>query len=144
MKLLYGHDKVVADWASKQFAKPLQNWYWALGIIDKDGILVGAATFHDYNESNVELCFWGPDTLRLNIVRGIMAFCFHTLKVNRITCRTPRQNKVVIQGLPKLGFRMEGVMKHYYGPVKRLDAIMFGLLKADSVRFIGHGTNEPV
>jgi hypothetical protein len=32
---------------------------------------------------------------------------------------------------------MEGVMKHYYGPKKRLDAIVFGLLEADARRIIG-------
>ena len=41
MNLLFGHDQTVADWASKKFGKPLRNWYVAIGIIDRDGKLVG-------------------------------------------------------------------------------------------------------
>jgi RimJ/RimL family protein N-acetyltransferase len=137
MNLLFGHDKVVADWASKKFGKPLRNWHVAIGIIDDAGVLVGAASFHDYNESNIEFSFYGPGAARASIVRPLMKFAFETLKVNRVTARTPRQNKIVIRHLPAFGFHMEGVMKHYYGPVKRLDAIVFGLTKADAQRFIG-------
>lgn len=137
MKLLFGHDKIVADWASKKFGKPLRNWHVAIGIIDNSGTLVGAASFHDYNESNIELCFYGPGALRATIVRDLMRFAFNNLCVNRVTAKTPRGNKTVIHGLPKFGFHMEGVMRRYYGPIKRLDAIVFGLLKNDAERFMG-------
>jgi RimJ/RimL family protein N-acetyltransferase len=137
MKLLFGHDKVVADWASQRFGKPLRNWHRAIGIINEAGILVGCASFHDFNESNVEFSFYGPGALRASLVRELMDFAFNGLKVNRVTARTPRQNKQVIRWLPRFGFGMEGVMKHYYGPVKRLDAIVFGLLRNDAEKIIG-------
>ncbi len=135
MKLLFGHDRLVADWASKKFGKPLRNWYAAVGIIDNNGVLIGAASFHDYNESNVELSFYGPGAVSSTVVRGLMQFSFRSLGVNRVTAKTPRGNKTVIRGLPRFGFRMEGVMRRYYGPFKKLDAIVFGLLKSDAERF---------
>ena len=137
MRLLFGHDKVVADWASKKFGYSLRNWHVAVGIIDSSGALVGAASFHDFNESNIELCFYGPRSLTKPIVRDLMRFVFTTLGVNRVTAKTPRGNKIVIRGLPKLGFRMEGVMRRYYGRTKRYDAIVFGLLKNDAERYMG-------
>lgn len=137
MKLIFGQDKLVADWASKKFGKPLRNWYFAIGIADKTESLVGAASFHGYNGSDVELCYYGPGSCSLGAWRGLLSFAFDNLKVNRITARVPRQNKNVLKGLPGLGFKMEGVMRHYYGPVKRLDAIVFGLLETDARKIIG-------
>lgn len=136
MNLLFGHDKAVADWASKQFGYPLANWYFAVGIIDKDGLLVGAASFHDFNGSNVELCFYGPGAMTASMLRGLMKFAFVGLKVNRVTARTPRQNRIVIRALPRFGFKCEGVAKHYFGPTKRLDAIMFGIVAADAAKHV--------
>ena len=136
MKLLYGHDKEVADWASKQFGWPLRNWYFAVGIVDNAGTLCGAASFHDLNGSNGEICFYGPGALRPSLVRELMRFAFDGMKLHRLTAKTPRQNRQVIRALPKLGFRMEGVLKHYYGPVKRYDAVVFGLLEKDARRWI--------
>lgn len=136
MNLLFGHDKAVADWASQQFGSPLRNWYFAIGLIDNEGLLRGAASFHDFNGSNIEICFYGPGAMTPSAVRGLMKFAFVELKANRITARTPRQNKAVIRALPKFGFRCEGVAKRYFGATKRLDAIMFGLLKADAQKHI--------
>lgn len=137
MNLLFGHDKVVADWASKMFGSPLRNWYFAVGIINGDGKLVGAASFHGYNGSDIELCYYGPGSCSLGAWKGLLRFAFEELKVNRMTARVPRQNKKVLNSLPALGFKMEGVMRHYYGPVKRLDAIVFGLLEKDARKLIG-------
>lgn len=136
MKLLFGHDRIVADWASKRSGSPLRNWYHAVGILDEEGLLIGCASFHDMNGSNVEVCFFGPNSLNISVVRELMRFAFHHLEVNRVTARTPRQNKRLVRHLMKLGFQCEGVMKRYYGPRKGLDAIMFGLLAHEAHRFL--------
>lgn len=137
MNLLFSHDRSVADWVSKKQGKPLRNWHWAVGVINAEGLLVGCASFHDFNGSNIEICYYGPGSPTIGIVRGLMRFAFFTLNVSRVTARTPRQNKLVIRGLKTFGFKMEGVMKHYYGPFKRLDAVVFGLVASDAKRFIG-------
>lgn len=135
MTLLFDHDKIVADWASKRFGYPLRNWFFATGILDKDGVLIGAATWHDFNGSSVELSYYGPNAMTANLARKLMHFAFDGIKVNRVGARTPRQNRVVVRSLPSFGFRCEGVAKHYYGPSKRFDAILFGLLAADAKHF---------
>jgi RimJ/RimL family protein N-acetyltransferase len=140
VNLVFGDDKTIADWASKRFGKPMRDWHYAIGIIDRSGLLVGAATFHDINGFNTELCFWGPGALSASVVRGLMRFAFRTLGLLRVTARTPRKNKIVTRGLPAFGFRCEGVAKHYYGPHKSHDAIVFGLLAADAEKFIGDRT----
>lgn len=139
MNLLFGHDKTVADWASKQTGAPLRAWHHAVGIIDGAGLLVGCASFHDMNGSNVEVCFHGPGCARASIARGLARFAFHDLRALRVTARTPRQNKTMTRHLPRFGFRFEGILRRYFGPTKRLDAVVFGLLKEDASALLGEG-----
>jgi|SRR6516164_543777 RimJ/RimL family protein N-acetyltransferase len=141
-RLLFGQDQAVAAWAKDKYAAGLAPWISALGIVDRDNRIVGAATLHDYNGSNVELCYWGPRSLSRYVAGGIALFCFRVLRVNRVTCRTPRSNKIVARHLTKLGFRYEGLLRSYYGPSRAQDAIMFGLLATDATRLLG-GLNEP-
>jgi RimJ/RimL family protein N-acetyltransferase len=136
MNLVFGDDQRIADWASKVSGSPLRNWNYAVGIIDRTGLLVGAISLHDMNGSNVEFCWYGKHSASLSVVRGMLNFCFNKLKVNRVMAKTPRQNKMVLKHLPRYGFRFEGVMKRYYGPTKRLDGIVFGLLRPDAERFL--------
>lgn len=142
MKLLFGHDKTVADWASQKTGRPLRCWHHAIGVLDSEGVLVGAASFHDMNGSNVEIAFYGPRSASPSVMRGLARFAFDTLGVHRVTAKTPRQNKIVTRHLPRWGFRFEGVMRRYYGAGKRLDAILFGLVREDAAKLLGKGDQK--
>ncbi len=136
MKLLAGHDVAVAQWAATKYAAGLPAYVMALGIVDDAGNIHGAATLHEFNGSNVELCYWGPSTVTRRIATQIAGICFLGLKVCRVTCRTPRGNKTVVRHLPKLGFKFEGLLRHFYGPTKAQDAILFGMTRADAARLL--------
>ncbi len=135
MQLLFGHDQDIAKWVNDKYQAGVPPYIAALGLVDSNEIK-GACSFHDFNGPNVELCYWGPQTLRRGIVAQIADFCFRGLKVQRVTARTPRGNKSVINGLQKLGFVREGVLRHYYGPYRRDDAFVFGLLAQDAERLL--------
>ena len=126
---------MVADWASQQTGAPLRNWFHAVGVVDDAGAICGAASFHDMNGSNVELAVHCPRALRAGLVKQLFRFAFVTLGAHRVTIKTPRQNSVIKRHAPRFGFKFEGIMRHYYGPTKRLDAILFGLLKDDARRY---------
>lgn len=136
MNLMYGHDKTVADWVSKKWGKSIPPWYFAIGILNSEGLLKGGITFHNYNGSNIELCYYGPNTLTPSIWKGVADFCINKLKVNRLTVSVPRRNKSMTKNLPRLGFKVEGVLRHYYGPYKRDDAIIFGILASEGQKFL--------
>lgn len=136
MYLLFKNDKVVADWASKKWGKPIPPWYFAVGILDKEGILKGAATFHNYNTSNIEMCYVGPNTLTRKVIRGLTHFLVNEIKIERLTVSVPRKNKLLLKSLPRLGFKVEGVLRHFYGPYKRDDAIIFGMLASEGKKFL--------
>lgn len=137
MNLLFGHDATVIEWVEKKFAHHIQYWNAAIGVINGDGVLVGAGVFQCLNGTNVEFSYFGPGSATARVAKGMMAYAFDHLKVCRVTAKTPRQNKLVTRSLPSFGFKLEGVMKHYYGPKKRLDAILFGLVEADARRILG-------
>lgn len=136
MNLLFGHDTVVAQWADKKFGRPGAPWFHAVGIIDKEGTLVGAAVFRDWNGFNVELAYYGPGALTSRVIVGLMRYCFGHLQVTRVTARTLRSNKIVNRGLPRLGFHFEGVSKRYFGPHRADDSFNYSLLKQDYERWM--------
>jgi len=135
LNLVSGHDKVVHEWASQQFGRKLAPCYSAFGLIDKEGPLLGAVIFQDYNGSNIEVSYWGHG-FTLGVIKQLMSYCFEHLKVERVTARTPRDNKALLRQMPKIGFKYEGCLRRYYGPHKRHDALIFGMLKSDVERFL--------
>lgn len=135
MILLFGHDKTVADWYVKKWGN-LLPWQYAIGILDKEGLLCGAAIFHNYNGSNIEFSYYGPHTITKTVVLGIAYFTFKQLKVNRVTVSVPRRNRQLVKSLPPFGFKMEGVLRHFYGPYRNDDALVFGMIKSEAERFL--------
>ena len=134
MNLVAGHDKTVYDWACKKFNRPLADYHSAFGLVKGDGPIIGAVVFADYSGTNIEISYCGERAMTPGVVRALMAYCFGHLKVERVTARTPRDNKPMARWLPMMGFRLEGCLRHYYGPHRKHDALIFGLLKQDGMR----------
>lgn len=136
MILLYGHDKVVADWVSKKWGKSL-NWSFAHGIIDQEGLLRGGILYHNYNGHNIEITYYGPGTFTVGIYREIAKFLINALPgFTHLTITVPRHNRRLIRSLIRLRIRHEGTLRHYYGPHNRDDAIVFGITKDEGKRFL--------
>ena len=131
MQLMFDNEQVVADWLSKKWGKPIPPWYFAIGILDYQGLLKGGISFHNYNEHNIEAFYYGPHTFTKSVMIGICIFLFEKIKVQRLTLSVPRRNKVLLKRIPKFGFKVEGVLRHFYGPYKNDDAIVFGLLASE-------------
>ena len=134
--LLFNYDRTVIEWIYKKSNIAVPPFLFAIGVLNKEGVLVGAFTLHEYNKFNIELQYWGPNSLTLVVFKQMAHFLFKHLKVTRVTLRTPRTNKVVLGALPKLGFKLEGVMRHFYGPFKKHDAIVFGITEVEARRYL--------
>jgi len=144
MNPVLGHDQTVFDWACQQFGKKLVPCHSAIGLIDGEGKLRGAAIFQEWNGSNIEFSYYGTSPLTRGAVRYLVQYCFDGVGANRITVRVPKRQKTMLRSLPKLGFRFEGVLRRYYGPFRKDDAVMFGLLPTDASRILKVVRNEPV
>lgn len=124
---VHGHDKTVAGWAQGQFeGLNFSTMHSAFGVVDSTGSLVGAALFSDYYPGgNVELTYTGAGTLTRAIITEIGYHAFVTLRASRVTCRTRKSNVPTIRLLKKAGFKWEGNMKRFYGPLEDDTAVVF-------------------
>lgn len=113
--LLFECDDHVAAWLFHQNKWPHYKYDRAIGIIDKDGKLIGAILFQHWNGNNVEISYYGKKTITLGIVRCLARFTLLTFDPSRLTVTTSKRNKHFIKALQKLGFRLEGMQRCYYG-----------------------------
>ncbi len=130
---LLGHDVEVANWAFNTFNFHPTQFCMAVGILEKNS-LVAACLFHAHNGPDVELSYYGPNTLSLDVVKGIAKIAVEHLGVSRITARTSRSNKQMKRGIHKVGFEFEGVRKCGYGDQ---DALMYGLYGKNLAKLAG-------
>ena len=123
MRLLVGHDDTVAGWVGKHLGGTFVPPFLALGIIDQTGLLRGGLVIRPQNDSTCELTVYSEGALTQGVWRTLWQAIFLDLKFARCVINTPRSNKPVKRGAPKMGFKFEGVAKNFYGMGQ--DALQF-------------------
>lgn len=132
--LILGRDVEIAAWAFKTFGFHPTQYCMAVGIASPEEGLVAACMFHAHNGPDVELSYYGPNTLTLDLVKKIAKVAVEVLGVSRITARTSRSNKTMTRGIKKIGFEYEGIRKCGYGSQ---DAVMYGLYGKNLAKLAG-------
>ena len=113
MRLLYDQDDVVARWYSKETGIPFIPAHAAIGILDDNGELAGAALLQIVNPHTASLDLYSKVPSLAGIAPQIMRWAFHFCY--RLEVTTSRSNKKMKRHLPRLGFIYECVVKHKYG-----------------------------
>ena len=113
--LLIDNDQAIASWACNKYNVYEQPVNKSLGIVDSNGKLVGAVLFQNFNGVNIELSYYGSRTVTLGIVRTICRIALEVFRVGRLTVVTSRKNRRLIRGLLKIGFKLEGTQRCFYG-----------------------------
>lgn len=114
--LILDQDELVVDWAFTTFNIFRMPYNKAIGIIDEKGEIVGSILFQNYNGVNVELSYYGfYRTITPSIVKVIAKIAVGVFNVARLTVVTSKRNRRLINGLLKLGFKVEGTQRCYYG-----------------------------
>lgn len=134
MIAIFGHDRVVAQWAAKQMAERFDEPYTAIGFSRDGETPHGAAIFSHWNGSNIDITIYGPGCLSRYAIETAYRYVFKQLGAARLTARTARRNKPMQKLLPRLGFCFEGVMQRYYGTTRDLDGLVYGLLSTDALK----------
>jgi len=116
-------------------------WYAVLGSIQKDRI-TGAVMFNLWRGSSVET-HWAGETgwLTREHLGQIFAYPFHVLGVRRVTGIIRRKNRRARDSAERIGFKLEGVMRHGF---ENDDACVYGMTR-QSCRWIatrGHDGKE--
>src|SRR6266853_2299618 len=113
--LLVDNDQAIADWVCNTFNVYKQPVNRAYGIVDSEGKLKGAILFQNFNGVNLELSYYGPRTLSSGIVRIIARTALGHFIAARLTVVTSQRNKRLLRALLKIGFRLEGTQRCFYG-----------------------------
>lgn len=136
MKLVFGHDKLIADWVGVNLGLEFVEPYTAIGgTVDGRSIAIGAV-FNNYNFANIDITLYGPGAIRRTAIRAIYHYLFKQLGVGRVTALTKRSNKLMCKKLHKLDFKYEGISERYFGPTKADDAIRFVLFPHNAQRWM--------
>jgi RimJ/RimL family protein N-acetyltransferase len=139
MRIVYGQDAVVADWAGEMLGLQFSAPYVAIGF-SRDGMgLHGAAVFNGWNGSNIDLTVYGPGPWTRGCLAAVFGYVFNQLGARRLTVRTARGNKSMLRLLPRLGFAFEGVARRWYGPNKRDDGVQFAMYPERAAKWMPHG-----
>lgn len=113
--LLFECDDAVANWQANLVGGLPCKYNKVVGLIDSSGALVGAVSFYNWNGANIELGYHGENTLRPGIVRCLARYAIATFDPARATVVTSKRNRRLIRSLQKIGWRLEGVSRCYYG-----------------------------
>lgn len=113
--LVIGEDRRIAEWAYATFNRHRAPYDRVLGIVDPNGVLVGAIILHNFNGANIELSYYGPNTVSVGIVRSVARVILTEFNASRVTVVTPKRNKHLISSIQKLGWKLEGAQRCYYG-----------------------------
>lgn len=128
-------DAEVVQWTSETYGVPYWPANLAIGLHDDRNLIVGSVLFHYYNGSNVELSFYGKNILTRQLARILALICIRHFNVNRVSVRTLKKRKRFVRGLLKLGFKVEGVARKYYGPTDGESAVLLVMFRDGIERF---------
>jgi RimJ/RimL family protein N-acetyltransferase len=117
----------VAAWANETFQTTFVPPYHAFGIL-KDDKLIGAAVFNGYEGKNIELSCVGRGAFNRTVCHLIAKTAFEVNDCERITVKTRADNEYVVRVAQKFGWKIEGLLRHYYGET---DCIIMGMLKSE-------------
>ena len=133
-RLIAGHDEQVAAWTFVNFNVTPHKPEMAIAIVEDDQI-IGSILWEQYTGNNIEISYYGPNTMTLGIARACAKMAMDHWGVSRVTARTSRGNKQMTRGIKGVGFEYEGICHDHYG--KGQDAIMYGLYGHKLARLAG-------
>ena len=113
--LLIGHDVAVANYIFTLYSQPALQYDRALGLVNAKGELVGGVFFHNWNGANVEISYYGKNTMTPGVLRCLARFILLTFDPSRLTATTSKRNRQFIRSLQRFGFKLEGAQRCYYG-----------------------------
>ena len=135
--VLFGADGPISDWVHKRLpGHPNFGPCAALGIV-RDGQAVGGVVFHSYRAGAGDIEVAGAVDPGFRIgpagLRRVLRYAFVQLGCTRVTIRTAKGNKVARRFAERLGFQLEGMLRHGFDGRQHL--VVYGLL-ARECRFL--------
>lgn len=130
--LLFGHDQSVAEWVALKVKKQFHAPFTSIGVLNRDGTLIGGFVFNDFTGNSIEMSIAGKGVFSRSVWRGIINYVFDQLKCSRLQMHTNEKNKRVKKLAPRLGFMFEGKSRNFYG---KEDGFVYSLVEQDLPAF---------
>lgn len=140
--ILTGHRDAVAAWVAsriKDLYTPPTRDFEAIGVT-RDGKLVGGVVYSNYHEiapgqHDIMLTSAGdPGWLTRGAIKVLIGYPFDQLACIRLTSIISKANRPARAMNERLGFKLEGKIRHGRGIGK--DCLVYGLLRQDAERWI--------
>ncbi len=128
MRLIWGHDAAVAEWVGARLDIADFGLCVALGVVDRQGSLIGGCIFNNYRHPNIEatIATTSPRWCSRGVLSGIFAYPFRQLRCTRVTAITEVMNQPARAFLCRLGFQEEGTLRKAFPG--GIDAVVHGML----------------
>ena len=122
-------NEAIIDFIENKLGTKFCPPYRAFGFVSDANKPMCAFVFNDHTGANLEMSVYAePGGITRGVLRYVANYVFNTSKCRRLTVRTRKRNKRVLQIAPRYGFTYESVMKHYYADD---DAVVFRMLRQD-------------
>lgn len=122
MKILYGADAEVVSWVARHTPHVSVDGYGsctALGIISEDRQPMAGIVYHDYQPRNgtiqMSVAAECPRWATKNILRGLFAYPFRQLGVNKVWAGIAFKNARARRFVEGIGFKQEAILSRHFG-----------------------------
>lgn len=103
--------------------------FTAFGFVSDDNRPMCAVLFNDFNQANMEMTIYAePGGITRQVLKYLANYVFVKNGCRRLTVRTKKRNKRVLQLAPRYGFKYECLLKNFFPDD---DAVMFRMLRED-------------
>ena len=122
-------NEAIAAFIEEKLQVKITPPYTAFGFASDDNRPLCAVMFNDFNHSNMEMTIYAePGGITRPVMKYLANYVFVKNNCRRLTVRTKKRNKLVLQLAPRYGFKYECIAKHFFPDD---DAVMFRMLKED-------------
>ena len=122
-------NEAIAAFIEEKLQVKITPPYTAFGFASDDNRPLCAVMFNDFNQSNMEMTIYAePGGITRPVMKYLANYVFVKNNCRRLTVRTKKRNKLVLQLAPRYGFKYECIAKHFFPDD---DAVMFRMLKED-------------
>ena len=136
MQLVTGQDEFIAGWIGSHLDMEISPPFSAIGILDGNGTLRAGWLINNYNGHNADISVYAPGMLNRRAIGSCYANLFIDHRLTRATALTRRNNQVMRDLMPRLGFQFEGLKRRYFGPSRKDDAFSFVLFRDNAEKWI--------
>jgi|SRR5579859_457835 len=141
MKVIYGQDRVVAEWVCARAPHSDGGFekFTTIGFADDSGLVAGLI-YDEYrgNSMRIAMASSTPRWATRETLYALFAYPFLQLKVKRLTAYTGKSMASVRRFLERLGFVLEGTIREGFADD---DCVIYGMLR-NECRWIERTSRE--